>query len=218
MPNIEANLQALFEAERAVRAVHDELAREDAKSLVPALQAAVKDASQRGEREASLRLVRIAALLGDFQGPTVIDLLIDILGSGAAEAQHEAGEELQAQAWDRFKDVALGIERALERLPGDSPALQELPYILSEIPEPGVLKLLGRFLAHPNAEVVASGLEAIVEAGDPGAIPLVLPLRNDARRVEIEDDGGTEGDVTIGELAAEAIEVLEGAAEDEDDS
>jgi HEAT repeat protein len=208
--SLDASLRALFDAERAVRAAHDELVREDAKTLVPALQRAVREAMPLDEREASLRLVRIASLLGALQGPAAVDLLIDILGCDAPEARHEAGEELEADAWERFKDVALGVERALERLPEDSAALLELPYILAEIPEPGVLKLLGRFLAHKDAEVVASTLEALAQMGDPEAIPMLVALTKDPRKVEIEDDGGVEGEVTIGELAAEAIDVLDG--------
>ncbi len=78
-------------------------------------------------------------------GPQVVDLLIDILASDDAEARRAAGEALSERAWDRFKDVALGIERALDRLPANSPALLELPYILAEVPEPGALKFLGIF-------------------------------------------------------------------------
>jgi len=32
--------------------------------------------------------------------------------------------------------VALGIERAIGRLPADSPALTELPFLLAEVGEP----------------------------------------------------------------------------------
>jgi hypothetical protein len=39
---------------------------------------------------------------------------------------------------------------------------------------------------------------------------MLVPLTRDPRKVEIEDDGGVEGEVTIGELASEAIDVLDG--------
>jgi hypothetical protein len=208
MPSLDANLKALFDAERAVRTVHEELAQQDPRALVPVLQRATHEAMGTDEAEASLRLVRIASILGEVEGAAAVDLLIDILGSESPEARHEAGEELGARAWERFKEVALGVERALERLPDGNLALLELPYILAEIPEPGVLKLLGRFLAHRDVEAVASTIEAIVETGDPDAIPLLKPFANDPRKVEIEDDGGTEGEATIGELATEAMDVL----------
>jgi len=142
------------------------------------------------------------------QGPGVIDLLIDILGCDEPEARHAAGEALSGLAFDRFKEVALGIERALERAPEGSPALSELPYLLVDIPEPGVLKLLGRFLGHRDADAVAAAIEALVELGDPGAVALLEKLQTDTRRVQLEDEGGTEGDATIGELAAEARGLL----------
>jgi hypothetical protein len=212
MPSLDAHLKALFDAERAVRTAHEELAHQDAKALLPVLQQATREAVRLGEEaESSLRLVRIASILGEIDGAGAVDLLIDILGSDSPEARHEAGEELGARAWERFKEVALGVERALERLAEGNLALLELPYILAEIPEPGVLKLLGRFLAHKDVEAVASTIEAIVETGDPDAIPLLKPFVNDRRKVQIEDDGGTEGEATIGELATEAMDVLKGS-------
>jgi HEAT repeat protein len=106
--------------------------------------------------------------------------------------------------------VALGVERALAHLPDGSPALAELPYLLAEVPEPGVAKLLARFLAHRDADAVASAIEALVEIGDPAALSLLEPLAADTRRVELEDEGGTEGDASIAELVAEARSLLAG--------
>jgi HEAT repeat protein len=145
-------------------------------------------------------------------GPRVVDLLVDILGCDEPEARHAAGEALEGPAFDRFKEVALGVERALERLPNGNAALSELPYLLAEVPEPGVAKLLARFLAHADADAVASAIEALVEMGDPGALPLLDPLGADGRKVQLEDEGGTEGEATIGELVAEARSLLKGGA------
>jgi HEAT repeat protein len=204
-------LKALFDAERTVRVVHDELLDADPASVLPALDKSTRDAlslDTLDEDESSLRLVRIAAVLGEMQGPRVVDLLIDILGCDEPEARHAAGEALANLAFDRFKEVALGVERALERLPAGNPALSELPYLLVEIPEPGVAKLLTRFLAHADADAVAATIEALVDAGDPAALPLLAPLAADARKVQLEDEGGTEGEATIAELVAEARSIL----------
>jgi hypothetical protein len=213
--SISAQLAALFDAERAARTIHADILRahtrggEDGGGLVSALK---KEADvARGLpslEERAVRLVRVASLLGDMHGAAVVDLLIDILGDEEPEARHMAGEGLEALAYQRFKEVALGIERALDRLPVGNPALSELPYLIAEIPEPGAAKLLARFLRHADPEAVAAGIEALVELGDPSVASLLAPLEKDTRSVHLEDDEGEEGKVTIGELATEARALL----------
>lgn len=208
-----ATLKALFDAQRAARTAHDELVGAAPDTVLPLLERATTDALallEADEEEASMRLDRIAGLLGEMQGPRVVDLLVDILGCDEPEARHAAGEALEGLAFDRFKEVALGVERALERLPEGSPALAELPYLLAQIPEPGVSKLLARFLAHKDADAVAAAIEAVAEMGDPAALPLLDSLSCDARKVQLEDDGGTEGEATLAELVAEARAILMG--------
>src|SRR5580698_9960444 len=145
-------LPDLFDAERSVRRLHAQLAKTDPTVLLSALAAAVPAAVGEQEDEATLRLVRVAALLAELEGPKPVDLLIDILGCDEPEARHAAGEALEELAFDRFKEVALGTERALGRLPPGNPALLELPYLLSGIGEPGVRKLLGRFLLNEDPD------------------------------------------------------------------
>lgn len=208
---IDATLRTLFDSERAVRNAHDELLDSDLDLVLPALERATHDALELDkfdEDETSLRLVRIAEVLGEMQGPRVVDLLIDILGSDEPEARHAAGEALSGLAFDRFKEVAVGVERAIDRLGEGSLALAELAYLLADVAEPGVTKLLGRLLAHRDADVVAAAIEAFVERGDASAIRLLEPLTGDPRRIQLEDEGGTEGEVTIGELATEARALL----------
>lgn len=215
---IERSLNELFDAERTVRKLHDELAALPASDLLDALNSALTTALREpSEEEASLRLVRIAALLGEHEGPRVVDGLIDVLSSEHAEARKAAGEELEELAFDRFKEVAAGVERALKRLPVGSPALPELPYLLAEVPEPGVIKLLGQFIAHRDPDAVAAAVEALVEVGDPAGARLLTALAGDERTVELADDGGeATSEVTLGELAAEAIELLQEGGDEED--
>lgn len=216
---IDKTLEELFTAERATRRIHDELSMLPPDRLIEAINDALKKAKKEtDEDEAALRLVRIASLLGELTGPKVVDALIDVLASDHPEARHEAGEELAQLSFERFKDVALGVERALSRLPVGSPALPELPYILAEIPEPGVTKLLGMFLAHKDADAVAAAIEVLVDIGDPSAIPLIEKLADDPRMVEIADDGSdATSEVTLGELASEALDLLEPEGDDGDD-
>jgi HEAT repeat protein len=211
LPDLAITLKALFDSERAVREAHDELVGAEPSRLLPILESATREAlnlDELDEDESSLRLVRVAAVLGEMPGGHAVDLLVDILGCDEPEARHAAGEALAGLAWDRFKEVALGVERALERLPDGNPALSELPYLLAELPEPGAMKLLSRFLAHRDADAVAAAVEALAETGDPAALPMLDPLAADPRKVQLEDEGGTQGQATIAELVAEARALL----------
>jgi HEAT repeat protein len=209
MATIGDTLDALFSAERSARALHATLRGEGDAKLLPELRAATAAAlALEDEDEATIRLVRLALLLGDLEGAEVVDLLIDILGGISPEARIAAGEALEGLAFDRFKEVALGIERALARLPKGSPALTELPFLLAEVGEPGCAKLLGRFLQNEEGEVVASAIEAIAELGDPAAIPFLAKLERDGRQVQLDDEEGGER-VSIADLAHEAREILE---------
>jgi hypothetical protein len=202
-------LADLYSAERSVRDLHKRIAALRPAEQIAALTSATAEALEvKDEDEATARLVRVAELLAELEGPQAADLLVDILGSASLEARVAAGEALEDLAFDRFKELALAVERALERLPLGNVALTELPYLLSEVPEPGVHRLLGRFLAHRDPEAVAATIEAIVDHADVGAMDLLLPLEEDTRQVDMDDEEGEGGRVTIGELAAEARSVL----------
>src|SRR5205085_5458536 len=99
------------------------------------------------------------------------------------EGRVSAGEALESLAFERFKEVALGIERALGRLSKGSPALTELPFLLAEVGEPGCTKLLGRFLKHEDPEAVAAAIEAMAELGDPAATPFLASLQEHSRQL-----------------------------------
>jgi HEAT repeat protein len=207
--DLTSKLQNLFDAERTARRIHAELARADKGAVVPLIRKEIDGALTNADAaESAMRLVRLAALLGEMEGPAAVDALIDILACDEPEARHAAGESLEDLAFDRFKEVALGVERALERLPVGSPALSELPYLLAEVAEPGAAKLLGSFLRHKDPEAVAAAIEAIVEIGDPAAMTMLAPLEKDARQVQLDEDEGAESAVSIGDLATEARQLL----------
>ncbi|WP_437778698.1 HEAT repeat domain-containing protein [Sorangium sp. So ce1097] len=208
---IETTLNKLFDAERTARRLHDDLAAMPGDALLDILTDAIAAAArEQDEDEAALRLVRVASLLGEHEGPRALDALIDVLASEHPEARQAAGEEIESLAYDRFKEVAQAIERALKRLPVGSSALPELPYLIAEVPEPGVPKLLGQFLSHKDPDAVAAAIETLVEIGDPAHAPLLEPLLGDKRTVELADDGGDDAtsEVTLGELAEEALGLL----------
>jgi HEAT repeat protein len=209
---IQTVLAGLFQARRKAQKLAEEIAKGPQEIVLSVLVDAARAAqSLRREDDRVLELEAIAQILGQLPGPGAIDLLIDILGSEEALVRHAAGLVLEEVAYERFKEVAVGIERALERLPPDHLALRELPYLLVEIPEPGVLKLVHRFFDHLNEEVVASAIEASVEIGDPASIQKLSRLEKDTRIVELDEDeeDGPAQSVTIGELAKEARLTLE---------
>ncbi len=208
-----SRLNDLFEAERAVRQAQADLADVAPAELLALLRATIAAADADEDRDdAAMRMARAAELLGEIDGAEAVDLLIDVLASEEPEARLAAGETLEERAFSRFKEVALGVERALARLSVGSPALSELPYLLAEVPEPGVLPLLGRFLAHADADAVACAIEALSEVGDPAARAMLRERLADKRTVELGDESGDDATVTIGELAREAISLLDQVA------
>jgi hypothetical protein len=207
-------LAEMFRLERQADVLRARLAAAEPKTAIDALGVAIREAQRRTDRAARvLELTSITSILAGMKGPEAIDLLIDVLASEDPGARHSAGTALAHIGYERFKEVALGVERAVARLKPESPALRELPYVLMELPEAGVARLLSRFLSHSEAEVVAAGLEACIEVGDPAVLGAVRALERDPRTVEVEPDDEEEDDtspvlVTLGELAREARELL----------
>jgi HEAT repeat protein len=216
---LQAALSQLFEAERARRHLSDRIASGPPEIVLEVLKAAIVAArSREEEQERVLELEAIALILGQLSGAGPVDTLIDILGSSEPEARHAAGVALEDLSFERFKEVALGVERALSSLPADHLALTELPYLLVGVPEPGVPRLIHRFLEHPNEEVVSAAIEACVELGDPSSVPKLAKLESDGRLIQLEDDeqeGGDETTVTVGELALEARHTIEALRSEE---
>src|SRR5262245_33039264 len=148
-------LTAIFEAERALRDHERALLSARPAALVPALAKAVAEAKALGDRrEAILRLERLADLCAQVEGPDMLDQLIAILDDEAPSVRVQAAEALVDVGFDRYAELARGIERALER-GAKHYALAELPWVVCEIAEPSARPLIARFLRHADAEVVA---------------------------------------------------------------
>ncbi len=217
--DLDQALNNLFEAERRLRTLHDEVADSEAGALLEAIAKALHVATKESDaNEASLRLERLAALLGEMDSARAVDLLIDILNSDHPDARSAAGEQLEGLSFDRFKEVARGVERALKRLPKGSPALPEIPYLLAEVPEPGVTKLLEQFLEHEDADAVAAAIEVAVEVGDPAITKRLEKMTEDKRTVEMSDENDDTAEVTIGELALDALDIFSGMEEESDET
>jgi hypothetical protein len=217
--DLDKTLADLFEAERHVRKLHDQLSDASANDDLATLEKALKAAqAETDEEEASMRLERIALVLGEQEGPKAVDMLIDVLATDFPGARLVAAEQLEGLAYDRFKEVAQGIERALKRLAVGSPALPELPYVIAEVPEPGVSKLLEQFLAHADADAVAAAIEVVFDMGDMAFVPALEKLAGDMRTVEVNDENDEPIEVTLADLVDDALEVLKGGDDELDES
>ena len=203
-------LDAIFRADRELREAEGNLfASAKDKALAEVLSNAVNTAAAHKNRaEAAMRLERLADLCAQVEGPLMVDALFRILDDDEPAVRVAAGEALLDVAFDRYAEVARTMEVWLDRK-HDGPAMSELPWILSEIAEPSALPLLKRFLAHKEAEVVASAIEAIAALGDPDGIPALEAFAKDEREIEV-DDGETESKATIAELVEDAIRELGG--------
>lgn len=208
MAGIQDHLNALFEAERALRSAENALLQNQPGELSELLSAAVKEAKGLDDKaESRLRLERLADLCAQVPGPEMTDALISILDDASPAVRVQAAEALADVGFDRYAEVARGVERALS-----APltfALQELPWVLIELGEPSVRKLLVGFLDSKDGDVVASAVEALAELGDAASIKDLKKLTDDSREVDIEGDEGEET-VTVGDLALEAIDALGG--------
>ncbi len=202
------HLRALFDADQRAREAESALLGSgDEESLSKLLTEAVDEALGLGDRgEAAIRLERLADLCAQVPGPAMADALIRILGAEDPAVRVNAGEAILDVGFERYAEIARAIERALDADVRGA-AMTELPYILAEIGEPSALPLIRRFLASPDAEIVAAGIEALASLGDPSALTALEGLRGDERSVEAADADEL-GSVTVGELAEAAIDEL----------
>ena len=201
-------LQGIFDADRALRKAESKLLRnKGSKELVSLLQAETQNAlAMNDRREATMRLERLADLCAQVPGPQMTDALIAILNDAEPRVRVAAGEALRDLGYERYAEVARGIERALEQN-ADGPAMSELPWVLAEIGEPSALPLIRRFLENENADVVAAGIESLAQLRDPDSIPDLERFLEDSR-VVIIDDFEEETKTTLAELAADALEIV----------
>lgn len=211
--SLREHLDAIYRAERTIREEEAQLlGAADRQGLMRLLREAVDEArSLRDRREAAMRIERLADLCAQVPGPEMIDALILMLDDDDPGVRVAPGEALVDVGYERYAEVARGIERALEAKRG-GPAMSELPWILAEIAEPSALPLIRRFLGHDEGDVVAAAVEALVHLGEPDAIKVLEPLKNDKREVTLAD-GDEEFTTTLGELVTEAIDELEALAE-----
>lgn len=201
-------LQRIFDSDRALRQAESKLLRKKGSDeLVALLERETENAlGMEDRKEGAMRLERLADLCAQVPGPRMTDVLIAILNDGEPRVRVAAGEALRDLGYERYAEVARGIERALSRN-ADGPSMSELPWVLAEIAEPSALPLIRRFLDHPSPDVIAAAIEALAQLRDPDSISDLERFMSDPRVVTIEDFED-ETQTTLGELAADALEIL----------
>jgi HEAT repeat protein len=201
-------LQRIFDADRALRKAESLLLRkEGSEELISLLERETDHALRMEDRkEGTMRLERLADLCAQVPGPRMTDALIAILNDGEPRVRVAAGEALRDLGYERYAEVARGIERALDRN-ASGLAMSELPWVLAEIAEPSALPLVRRFLDHPSSDVVAAAIEALAQLRDPEAVADLERFVADSRIVTIEDFED-ETKTTLGELAKDALQML----------
>ena len=201
-------LERIFDADRVLQTAESVLLRnKGSKELTALLESAAENAIHMEDRkEGTMRLERLADLCAQVPGPRMTDALIAILNDGEPRVRLAAGEALRDLGYERYAEVARGIERALDRN-ADGLAMSELPWVLAEIAEPSALPLIRRFLDHPSADVAAAAIEALAQLQDPEALADLERFVGDMRVVIIENFED-ETKTTLGELAEDALEML----------
>jgi len=105
-------------------------------------------------------------------------------------------------------------DRALER---GGAAAEEMVFVLAGVDDEEAPREIERFLAHAEADVVATAVEALAEVGDEQTITALEDLVDDQREVGIDGEEDEERETCrIGDLAREAIEMIEKELDEED--
>ncbi len=204
-------LRSYLEADRALRRARVAfLTQGETPDVIASLSRGVDRAFEDADAdEAGAALVRIADVLVDLANADAAKLLLRILGHDEPGVRVAAGESLMELLYDRFAEVARVIEAEIDR-GGNPVALAEVPFILAEVGEAGGVKIITKLLKHADANVAGAAVEGLAAMGDPSVLKALEPMKNDKRKVSIDEDDESAGEVTVGDLAAEAIEHLRG--------
>jgi len=207
-------LARIFDADRTMREAESILLRRAGhEELIALLERETAQALKMEDRkEGTMRLERLADLCAQVPGPRMTDALIAILSDEEPRVRVAAGEALRDLGYERYAEVARGIERALDGH-ASGLAMSELPWVLAEIGEPSALPLIRRFLDHQSPDVVAAAIEALAQLQDLDAVRDLKRFVGDPRVVTI-DDFEHETKTTLGELAEDALEMLGEASGD----
>ena len=209
--DVQKTLETLYNAERTFRGKLRAFHQVPKYKLIDVLAEHVQQALQVTQpRERDARLMTLIRVLADIRGPRAIDLIIDILGCDSEEANRRASQVLEDLADERLSDLRDAISRAIKRLPSGHVALSELPFVVYNLRDVDRISLLRPFLDLQDPEPVAATIEAFIEIMDPSVKSLLEPFVDDNRVVLIDEGPGEDPEqLTVGQIASEAIQSLE---------
>lgn len=154
-----------------------------------------------------LRCFNILSIVGGEEG-------VRTLGRGLdhpnPDVRLAAGEAILDVAAEDFSSLAPLVREVLASKQEGLRSLEELAYLLGDLEDPEAVDLLREFLGHPNPTAVAAALEVLVEIGDMKSIESIRKLVEDRREVWMDAGEENEERATIGELASDALEIMEG--------
>jgi HEAT repeat protein len=149
-------------------------------------------------------LVRITEMLINYDSVAVAKLLGVGLGHPNPDVRLLSGDAMLHLAEAGLERIMPAVEDSLKE---SGLAAEEMPFLLTDIDDPEIPRVLERFLDQEDADIVASAIEAIAEYSDPSSIPALEELTGDTRPVSVEDNSDLT-DWTVGRLAEEAIDML----------
>jgi HEAT repeat protein len=199
--SLRAQLEAVFDADRALRRAEQGLLKSNNKELRSLLGRAVAEAERLDNpADACMRLERLADLCAQAPGAETMDALVRMLDHDDAAVRVQACEALVDAGCERPGQFAAAVRRALGR-GAPTPALEQLPWIIAEIGEPDAEQLIKPFLGFESAEIAGAAVEALISLATPEAFAAIEPLKDDRRTIELDDDGCEHGPtITIGQL------------------
>lgn len=154
--------------------------------------------------EIPITLIRCAEMLVGVMTEDIVKTLSLGLDHDNPTVRLLAGDAITHVAEENIELIKPAIDDVLK---SGGTAAEEMPFILTELDDPEVEKILEKFLAHKEPEVVASAIEAATEIGNPEIISTLEKLTEDSRVVAADAELGDE-ETTIGQLAKDAIAII----------
>ncbi len=160
---------------------------------------------QIGESDAiPFGLVRITEMLINYNSAAVAKLLGAGLGHPNPDVRLLSGDAMLHLTEEGLERIMPAVEDTLKE---GGLGAEEMPYLLTDVDDPEIPRVLERFLDQKNADIVASAIDAIVEYGESASIPALEKLTGDTRSVSVEENSALT-ECTVGRLAEEAIALL----------